>query len=557
MTLMLRVLVLAALLSLNADAAVQAQGVLHIKVVLLDADRKPTAVPRHALLVSDNPASAPPRRIVTALDGTAELTLRPGSYTVESDRPVTFQGKAYQWTQMVDIAAGRDTVLELTAANAEVEPVTADTKSSAATSEDSASTILTQWQDSVVALWTPTAHASGFVIDTNGTIATNQRVVGTAKSVEVQLTPAVKVAATVLAADPARDVAVLWIDPTIAARLRPVPLGCSPPAKPTVVSGQQIFTIGAPLREEKGMLSGTVSRVEAHAIVSDLSLATGSSGGPVFTTGGGVVGITSVVDEKDERWRGDARVVPVADVCEIVRSAEDKRKDASPPNGTHLPVEPVRPFPVDALKNAVEGRAGRLSPYQMSSSDFDVAFITPVLTYGVNHQSEKPRDRDRGDAMRTPDPQPDFARALMDFSNWSEYVADYPPTLLVRVTPRLVEGFWTKVARGAAQTQGVSVPAIKHFKSGFSRMRAFCGDAEVTPIHPFTLEHRVSENDVIREGLYVFDPGALGPACASVRLVLYSEKEPEKGETRTVDPKLIEQLWQDFAPYRALSAEGI
>ena len=75
---------------------------------------------RHALLISDNPATAPPRRIVTALDGTADVRLRPGNYTVESDQPVAFQGKAYQWTQIVDIAAGRDTVLELTADNAEV-----------------------------------------------------------------------------------------------------------------------------------------------------------------------------------------------------------------------------------------------------------------------------------------------------------------------------------------------------------------------------------------------------------------------------------------------------
>ena len=119
--------------------------------------------------------------------------------------------------------------------------------------------------------------------------------IGTATSVEVQLSPDVKVAASVLAADPVRDVAVLWIDPRVAASLRPVPLGCAQAAKPPVVNGQELFTIGAPLREQKGMTSGTVSRVEPHAIVSDFRLAAGSAGGPVFTAGGGVVGITSVI----------------------------------------------------------------------------------------------------------------------------------------------------------------------------------------------------------------------------------------------------------------------
>jgi hypothetical protein len=85
-------------------------------------------------------------------------------------------------------------------------------------------------------------------------------------------------------------------------------------------------------------------------------------------------------------------------------------------------------------------------------------------------------------------------------------------------------------------------------------MRAFCGSAEVTPIHPFTLEQRVSESDAISEGLYVFDPGALGPYCGTVKLVMYSEREREKGDTRVVDPGVLRQIWQDFAPYRALSS---
>ena len=140
----------------------------------------------------------------------------------------------------------------------------------------------------------------------------------------------------------------------------------------------------------------------------------------------------------------------------------------------------------------------------------------------------------------------------MDFSNWSEYVADAPPVLLVRVTPKLVEGFWTTFARGAASTQGVSIPPIKHFKAGFVRMRALCGEVEETPIHALTLAQRGAEGDTIDEGLYVFDPGALGPQCGTVKLVLYGEKEPKKGDTRVVDPNVLKQIWQDFAPYRDL-----
>jgi S1-C subfamily serine protease len=524
--------------------AVQALSVLHIKVVLVDAERKAAPVPRHALLVSDNPASAPPRRIVTRLDGTADVTLRPGSYTIESDRPIVFQGKAYQWTQTVDVVAGRDAVLELTAQNADVE-----TGPSTAVSSGGAdpSSLLIQWQDSIVALWTPTTRASGFLFDARGLIATSQRIVGTASSVEVQLTPAVKVAANVLAADPVRDVAILWIDPQVIEAVRPLPLPCAQPAK-AVAEGDELLALGVPLHGQKRVESGTVGRIEAQAILSDLILATGSEGGPVFNAGGEVIGMTTVAGSEDDANRVSSRVVSLTEACALTASADKIMKDAKPPAAARLPVEPAKPFPLDALKEIVPRRAGSLLPYQMSSSDFDIAFITPVHTYGAQYQTEQASDRERRSGSR--DATPPLARPLTDFSNWSEYVADFPPVLLVRVTPKLVERFWTTVARGAARTQGLSIPPIKHFKSGFSSLRAFCGDAEVTPIHPFKLEQRVSESEAIYEGLYVFDPGALGPQCATVKFMLFSDKTPAKGDTRVVDPQIVQHIWQDFLPWR-------
>jgi S1-C subfamily serine protease len=550
MGLMIRGLMFASLvLAVQAAAPTQGVSVLQVKVVLTDAAGTATPVPRHVLLVSENPAGATPRQIVTGLDGTANIRLRPGNYTVESDRPVAFQGKAYQWTQIIDVPAGRDTVLELTAGNADAETAaTADT-TSVRPGETDPSFLLGQWQDSVVALWTPTAHASGFVVDSNGLIVTNQRVVGTATSIEVQLAPSVKVAAAVLTADPARDVAVLWIDPKAIASVKPVPLACNKDLQSPAARGKEIFTIGTPLRGPKRMTSGSVRRASPQGVDADLLIARGSAGGPVFTAGGELIGLTSIASD-DERSDGSSRVVTSGNACEVVASAKQKMNGATPPGGTLLPVEPDRPFPAGALKAASAGRAGNLNPYQVTASTFEVSFITPVLTYGAQHLHEQmnPEAGARKGSARAPEPP--MVRPLMDFSNWSEYVADYPPVLLVRITPRLVEGFWTTVGRMAAHTQGVSLPPIKRIKSGFGRLRAFCGDAEVTPIHPFRLEQRISESEAIYEGLYVFDPAALGPHCAAVKLMLYSEKEPEKPETKVVDAAIVQRFWDDFKGWR-------
>ena len=529
--------------SLPHSLCAQPLSVLHIKVVLADADGTSTPIPRHALLVSDNPATIAPRQIVTGLDGTVEVRLRAGNYTIESDHPVVFHGKSYQWTRTLDIAAGRDTVLELTAKNAEIESV-----ATAAAVATDPGVVLPQWEDRVFALWTPRARASGFVIDAKGLVATSQRAVGTATSIDVQVTPAIKVAARVLAADAARDVAVLWIDPAAVRSIRPIPLACTQPA-PAVASGEEIFTIGVPMRQLKGVSPGTLATVDAKGIVADVRLSPGSAGGPVFTPDGAVIGITSLFNEKDERSRTGAPIVRVADVCSIVAAAEKKMEGAARPSASHLPVEPAWPLPEDAFKEAAQHRAGGLAPYEMASANFDVSFITPVMTYGTRYQADVAGRARSSGGTRNAAPQQILVRPVMDFGNWSEYVDDYPPVLLVRITPKMVEGFWTTMARGAAQTQGVVIPAMKHFGSGFLRMRALCGDAEVTPVHSLKIEHRVSATDAVYEGLYAFDPDAFGPQCATVKLVLYAEKEPEKADTRVVDLRLLQEIADDFALY--------
>ena len=551
---MLRAMILTAAACVIPCAALgQTTSVLHIKVVLVDEARVATPVPRHRLLISDNPATAAPRLIITGVDGTADVNLRPGNYTVESDRAVAFHGKAYQWTQTIDLVEGRDAVLELTADNADVAAVTSATATADAPPlEADPELLLPQWGDSVVAIWTPTTHASGFVFDGRGLIATNQRLIGTSTSVEVQFTPALKVAANVLLSDAAKDIAVLRVDPGVLGSVKPVPIPCKPGESRSIAEGLKVFTISSPLREQKDLSSGRVSRVDPHRLVTDFDFAMDRAGGPVFTADGGIVGITSIVDEKDEKRRGgDSPVVRIEDACEVIAAAEQKMTGVAPPGAAHLPVEPATPFPLEALKDAVSRRAGSLSPYQISSSEFDVAFITPVMIYGVQTQSSQASARITGargsEMLQSP------MRALMDFSNWSEYVDDYPPVLLVRVTPKLVENFWTTVARGAAQTQGVAIPSIRHFKGSFLRMRVYCNGAEVVPIHPFKIEQRVSETDVVYEGLYAFDPSTIGPQCGTVKLTLYSEKEPDKEDSRVVDPRVLQQIWQDFAPYRAAS----
>jgi len=500
----------------------QAPGTLHITVTLTDGSGKSTPVARYALLISEEPPTTPPRRILTSLAGAVDVSLRPGRYAIESDQPVALEGKSYEWSQRIDIVAGAHTTLQLTGANASVEDG-ASAARGAAPSDTDPSFLAAQWRDTVVALWTPTRHASGFVVDARGLVVTNQRVVGTAATAEVQFSPVTKVKATVLASDPTRDVAILRVHPSAVASLRLLPLGCGQ-TRPAVANGQELYTLGADMTGEKRLTLGDITGVGPRLLLSDLSITRTGAGGPVFTAGG-LIGFTTL-DDREPDERSNARVVRIDQACELIAAAEETMAGSAAPDAAPLPLDPPRPVDVSALSAAVKSRAGNLSPYPMSMTDFDIAFITPVHVYGAKDAA---------------------LRAVMDFGNWSEYVAGYPRVLLVRATPKVVEALWAKVARGAAMTQGVALPPIKRAKSGFSRMRAFCGDAEVTPIHPFTVERRVSEAEALYEGLYVFHPAALGPQCGKVALTVYSEDNLDKGDTRVVDPIVLEQIGRDFA----------
>ena len=527
--------------------AEQTLGVLHIKVMVVDGSRAVIPVPRHLLLISDNPASALPRRVLTSLEGTVDIRLVPGNYTVESDRPVAVDGKAYQWTEFVDVVAGGDAILELTADNAEVVPITDAAASVTSPSEADPAALLVRWQNSLVAIWTSTRHGSGFLIDSSGLIATNQRLVGAATSVEVQLSPSVKVAGTVIASDAMRGIALIRIHPSIAALAKTLPLECDATAEPLTV-GQEIAALELPLGRPAGTSSGSVDSVLTGVVDTDLVPSASGVGGPAFAPNGRLIGLTTLVEERQGQRTTRSRVVRVGRICEVVASAAQASLDAPGPSATHLPVEPVRPFPPDAAAVGAPLRAGNQNLYRMSMSDFDITFITPVQLMAARARFEQADSSGRNTGSRISDAEDIAERLLTDFSNWSDYVAATPPVLLIRVTPKLVEGFWTKVARGAAMTQGMAIPPIKRLKPDFARMRALCGEVEVTPVHPFTLEHSVSDTDTLVEGLYAFEPGALTPACATVTLELYSEKDPRKADRLAIDPAVIQQIWRDLEP---------
>lgn len=147
---------------------------------------------------------------------------------------------------------------------------------------------------------------SGVIIDMRGYIATNNHVVDHPGVIKVTLADGRETTAELVAANPAEDLAILKI-PFV--DLPPINWGNSRDVRP----GQVVYAIGSPLGDfpnsvSFGIVSGLNRALEIDKFVidgliqTDAAINRGSSGGPLITPDGKVIGInTFIIRESEER----------------------------------------------------------------------------------------------------------------------------------------------------------------------------------------------------------------------------------------------------------------
>ncbi len=164
---------------------------------------------------------------------------------------------------------------------------------------------------------TPTGQGSGFIIDTDGHIITNQHVIAGATSIEVALPSGHHYWSELIGTDPDSDLALLQIDAP-ANLLSPLPLGDSD----LVQVGDYVVAIGNPFGLSGTMTSGIVSAIgrtltsersaptggvfSAGAIIqTDAAINPGNSGGPLLNMNGEVVGVNRAIRTESFTSNGD------------------------------------------------------------------------------------------------------------------------------------------------------------------------------------------------------------------------------------------------------------
>ena len=141
---------------------------------------------------------------------------------------------------------------------------------------------------------------SGFIIDADGSILTNNHVIDRAERIIVKLSDGRTARARVIGADPDTDVALIKIDGLTG--LPVAPLGDST----TLRMGEWVCAIGNPLGYEHSVTVGVVSFLGRklfdmsldNYIQTDAAINFGNSGGPLINTHGEVIGINAAISSR-------------------------------------------------------------------------------------------------------------------------------------------------------------------------------------------------------------------------------------------------------------------
>jgi S1-C subfamily serine protease len=176
------------------------------------------------------------------------------------------------------------------------------------------------------------ASGSGFVIDDEGRIVTNEHVVAGGDEFRVRFgEDGEPIEAKLLGADAAVDLALLQVDPDdVEGGVHPLELGSSEDLRP----GAPAIAIGSPFGLEGSITSGIVSAlgrtIEApngfsisNAVQTDAAINPGNSGGPLLDEQGRVIGVNSQIrTEGDNDNSGVGFAVPVDEVRRAIPALE-------------------------------------------------------------------------------------------------------------------------------------------------------------------------------------------------------------------------------------------
>jgi 2-alkenal reductase len=175
----------------------------------------------------------------------------------------------------------------------------------------------------------PFAQGSGFLIDDQGHIVTNNHVVEDASGYQVRFSDGSVIEAQLIGRDPGSDLAVIKVG-ELPPGAAPLPLADSR----TVEVGQTAIAIGNPFGLQNTLTVGVISGLGRsldgprstqggrfsipNVIQTDAAINPGNSGGPLLNIHGEVIGVNTAIRSESGRFEGVGYAVPANAVKRVV-----------------------------------------------------------------------------------------------------------------------------------------------------------------------------------------------------------------------------------------------
>jgi S1-C subfamily serine protease len=219
------------------------------------------------------------------------------------------------------------------------------------------------------------AQGSGFVIDSDGHIVTNEHVVDNADSVSVRFWNGNTYKATVVGSDQSTDLAVIKVDAPQSV-LHPVAFGDSSKVR----VGDAVVAIGSPFGLEETLTGGIVSAVHRQmqapnnftindSIQTDAAINHGNSGGPLLDSSAQVIGVNAQIAGQTGANVGIGFAIP----SDTVKSIADTLISSGKVEHAYLGVS------VQEIPSSVADQVGAVAGVEIT----DVRSNTPAKDAGL------------------------------------------------------------------------------------------------------------------------------------------------------------------------------
>ncbi len=408
------------------------------------------------------------------------------------------------------------------------------------------------WKTSVVVLELDDFGCSAFLVDRDGTLVTSaSKTLGTTAQPALRLPDNKRFAVQVIQNDLTTGVAVIKVHTDAVKHLTPIPI----PNDGTVSLGIGDTVKGIennPIKGLKGVV-GIVSMLENGLACLDIKRDGFIGGSPLFGDKGQLVGMASDVMKLKDPASSPLPVISIRHISAALIAA--KAQSVVTLSANPLPSISSTSIPRASLQKVYDSSTDVEKP-NINIPGLNVAVFTPFAIQRMERKMDtnllKKYKGKTLDEIRTDNPD---LQTPTDIIKSSVGTDDLPIVIFEMTVP-----LFDKPVRMDRLGRKVTIDNAFEYRNGFLDIKVMHGKDELLPVRFHRFEHpKYSRKGAAKGDEYntmsavvMYDPRGFDPA-EKITVKILTASKPNEWISFELDDKLQNQIWDDFADWRALN----